>query len=108
MSSVGSVRSAPERSRYEYVVDGEVLAIAEYDERAGYVVMHHTHTEPAHRGQGMAAHVVAGALDDLRRRDLQVEPTCWYVARFIDSHPAYRDLLVDTSAARRGAPGGFG
>ncbi len=93
MSSTASVRSDLERSRYEYVEDGEVIAVADYRLGPGYVVMHHTYTDPAHRGRGIAARLVAGALDDLRRRGLRVVATCWYVQEFIDEHPEYRDLL---------------
>jgi predicted GNAT family acetyltransferase len=89
-----AVRHDPERRRYEYVVDGEALAVAEYREDGDVVVMHHTYTEPRHRGRGYAACVVAGALDDLRARGLHVIPQCWFVAEFVGAHPEYRDLVV--------------
>jgi predicted GNAT family acetyltransferase len=92
MNPSDGVRCVPDQSRYEYVADGEVIAIAEYQPGPGYVVMNHTHTEPAHRGHGVAGRLVAGALDDLRSRDLQVIASCWYVAQYIDEHPEYQDL----------------
>jgi uncharacterized protein len=95
MSPTGTVRHDEKKSRYEYVTnDGQVVGVADYDVAGDRVVMHHTQTAPAHRGQGIAAVLVAGALDDLRARGLQVVPTCWYVAQFIDEHPAYGDLLA--------------
>jgi predicted GNAT family acetyltransferase len=97
MSATDLVRSVPEQSRYELVVDGRVVAVAEYQPGPGYVVMNHTHTEPAHRGQGFAGRLVAGALDDLRERDLRVIASCWYVAQYIDEHPEYQDLLHEHS-----------
>jgi predicted GNAT family acetyltransferase len=57
-------------------------------------VFPHTVIDPARRGHGLGAELVAGALDDVRARGATVVPTCWYVARFIDEHPAYRDLLA--------------
>lgn len=84
----------PDRDRYELVVDGEVLAVAEYRDDGDRVVMHHTYTEPRHRGQGYAAQLVEGALDDLRARNRTVVPSCWFVAEFIDGHPEYRDLVA--------------
>jgi predicted GNAT family acetyltransferase len=98
MSIPGSVRSVPESFRYEFVVEDQVLGIAEYRIGADYVVLHHTHTVPKYRGQGIAEQLVAGALDDLRLRDCKVIPACWYVAQFIDDHPAYQDLLYENEA----------
>jgi uncharacterized protein len=89
----GRVVHDPERSRYEFVADGQVVGVADYRLSGDTAVMHHTHTDPAHRGQGVAAVLVAGALDDLRARNLRVVPSCWYVAGFIDEHPEYRDLV---------------
>jgi predicted GNAT family acetyltransferase len=94
MKPNGTIRHDAAHSRYEYVVDGRVVGVADYDGAGDRVVMHHTQTEPALRGQGIAAALVAGALDDLRARGLQVVPTCWYVAQFIDEHPEYGDLLA--------------
>lgn len=91
----GSVRHRPDLGRYEWVVDdGDPPAIAEYVTDGDVVVMHHTYTEPRFRGRGLAAHVVEGALDDLRARGLRVRPDCWFVAEYIDEHPEYRDLLA--------------
>jgi predicted GNAT family acetyltransferase len=84
----------PERDRYALVVDGEVLAVAEYRDDGDRVVMHHTYTEPRHRGNGRAAQLVEGALDDLRSRGRTIVPTCWFVAEFVDAHPEYRDLVA--------------
>lgn len=87
-------RHDPEGQRYELVVDGRAIAVAEYRVEGDVVVMHHTFTDPAHRGHGYAARVVGFALDDLRARGVRVDPQCWFVADFIDAHPEYRDLLV--------------
>ena len=89
-----AVRHVPESRRYEYVVDGEPLAVAEYRGDGDVVVLHHTYTDPRYRGRGYAARVVAGALDDLRARGIGVVPQCWYVAEFVAAHPEYRDLVV--------------
>lgn len=88
------VRHVPEQERYEGVIDGQVVGTAEYRYAGERVVMHHTYTDPGYRGRGIAAVLVAGSLDDIRSRGLRVEPSCWYVAAFIDSHPEYRDLLA--------------
>jgi uncharacterized protein len=90
----GSIHHDPEHQRYEYVVDGEPLAIAEYRDDGDTVVMHHTYTDPRFRGRGYAERVVAAALDDLRARGLHVVPQCWFVAEFVTAHPEYRDLVA--------------
>lgn len=94
MSPAGRVVHDPDRSRYEFVVDGQVIGIADYRLVGDRAEMHHTHTDPAHRGRGIGATLVAGALDDLRSRRIRVMPTCWYVAGFIDEHPEYGDVLA--------------
>jgi hypothetical protein len=78
--------------RYEIRVDGEQVGIADYVVDGDLVVMPHTVIDPARRGQGLAAVLVAAALDDIRSSGRRVVPSCWYVAEFIDAHPDYADL----------------
>jgi predicted GNAT family acetyltransferase len=82
------------RSRYEAIVDGQVVAFADYQVTGSIVVLPHTVTTPALRGRGHAAQVVRFALDDIRDSGRTVIPSCWYVARFIDEHPEYADLVA--------------
>jgi predicted GNAT family acetyltransferase len=85
----------PESSRYELVEDGQVVGFADYrDLGDGRLEFPHTVVDPARRGRGLAAELVTGALDDVRSHGATVVPTCWYVERFIDRHPAYQDLLA--------------
>jgi len=83
-----------QRSRYEALLDGNVVAFADYQIRGSIVVLPHTVTTPVHRNHGLAARVVRFALDDIRGAGRQVIPSCWYVARFIDEHPEYADLVA--------------
>jgi predicted GNAT family acetyltransferase len=87
------VRHNAGASRYEVLVDGRLVGLADYDETPSAVVFVHTEIDPAVRRRGLAAALVTGALDDVRRSGRTVVPRCWYVARFIDEHPEYRDLL---------------
>ncbi len=87
------VRHDDAASRYELLVDGEVVAYA--DHRAvgeGVEVFPHTVTDPAHRGNGYAGILVQAAMDDVRARGARVVPQCWYVAQWLDQHPDYADL----------------
>jgi predicted GNAT family acetyltransferase len=91
----GAVVRNQERSRYELVIDGEVVGFADYRPAAdGLVVFPHTVVDAARRGQGLGAVLVRGALDDVQAWGGTVEPLCWYVAQFIDEHPEYRPLLA--------------
>lgn len=90
------VRHNPDRARYEAFVDGELVAVADYRAQADgeTLVFPHTVVAEALRGQGIGERLVRGALDDVRRRGRSVVAECPFVARFIDEHPDYRDLLA--------------
>lgn len=88
------VRRNEGEARYEIVVDGELAGIADYRVDRDTLVFPHTEIAGALRGRGLGAELVRHALDDTRRRGLKVVPLCWYVAQFIDEHPAYADLVA--------------
>ena len=88
------IRDNPSESRYEVVLDGEIVGRAEYVLRGDTVVFTHTEIDAAHRGTGLAARLVEAALDDVRADGRSVEARCRYVRRFIDRNPAYADLLA--------------
>jgi len=91
-----TVQDAPERQRYEIAVDGEVVGFAEHHPIGdGVEVFPHTVVLPAHEGQGLAGRLVRYALDDARARGVRVQPSCSYVAAWIDRHPDYQDLVAD-------------
>ena len=85
--------------RFELRVDSVLASIADYRVLGNRVTMPHTVTAPEYRGLGFAAEVVRAALDDARARGLQVVPTCWFVAEFIDSNPEYQDLTAAANAS---------
>ena len=89
-----TVRDAPDRSRYELLLDDTVIAVADYRLRGDVVVMPHTEVAAHLRGQGYGAQLVQGALDDLRAQGKHVVPICWYVREFIEGHEAYGDLVA--------------
>jgi len=88
------VRNNEAEARYELFVDGEFRGFADYRDTGEAMVFPHTVIDSAHRGNGLGAKLVRGALDDVRRSDRSVIATCWYVAEFIDEHPEYQDLLA--------------
>ena len=88
------VRRNAERSRFELLVDGQVVGVADYHVEGDTWVFPHTEIARELRGQGLGAELVQAALDDVRRAGGTVVPRCWYVAEFIDTHPAYADLIT--------------
>lgn len=92
--AAAAVRNNTERSRYELVVDDEVIGIADYRIEGNEVLFPHTEIRSEHRGQGWGEVLVRGALDDVRTTGRTVVPRCWYVMEFLDSHPEYADLCA--------------
>ncbi len=88
------VRNAPDRSRYELVVDGQVLGIADYRVQDAFVVLPHTVIDSAHRGQGLGDVLVEGVLADIRRQGRKVIPMCWFVADYVERHEEDADLVA--------------
>ena len=92
-----AVKINTEARSYDAFVDGEVAGSIVY-EQAGdrRVVFTHTFVNPRFRGRGVGNALVRGALDDVRAKDLTLTNFCDFVARYIDAHPEYTDLLDAT------------
>lgn len=85
----------PDESRYTLMVDGDLVAVADYRINGNSISFNHTYTQPAHRGKGYAAEVVEFAIDDVEKTtDSRVVPMCWYVAQWFDEHPERAALLT--------------
>jgi predicted GNAT family acetyltransferase len=97
MSNMDSVRNNTALSRYELDLGSNLgggTAVLNYRPVGGVLHLGHTETPRHARGQGVAARLVQGALDDIRTQGLKVTPRCSFVHSFIDQHPAYHDLLA--------------
>ena len=88
------VRDRPAERRFVITVDGETAGIATYRLRGDVITFIHTEVSRPFGGRGLAARLAADALDDARRRGLRVVPSCPYIARYIQEHPAYQDLVT--------------
>ena len=88
------VRKAPDRSRYELIVDEQVLGIADYRVQDGFVLLPYTVIDSAHRGQGLGDVLVEGVLADVRREGKKVIPMCWFVADYVERHEEDADLVA--------------
>lgn len=82
-----------ENHRYELVEDEQVIGHAEYRLDGENVIFTHTEVDTANKGQGYGSILIQQALDDVRQQDMKAVPLCQFVARYIDSHPEYIDLV---------------
>lgn len=88
-----SVRDAPDQSRFEIAVDGELAGSLRYFEHEGRIALDLTRIDDAFGGRGLAGQLVQGALDDLRARGVLILPLCPYVTGWLEKHPDYQDLV---------------
>ncbi len=93
MSNEPAVQHNAADHRYEAVVDGH-LSICEYELEDGRMIFTHTVVPPELRGRGIAEKLVRAALADARQANRRIVPQCSYVAKFIERHAEYRDLLA--------------
>ena len=87
------VRHNVQQSRYEIELEGGT-AFSEYIRDGDTLIVVHTVTPPALRGQGLAGRVVATMLADARSKGLKIEPRCSYITAYFEAHPEQRDLLA--------------
>jgi predicted GNAT family acetyltransferase/glutaredoxin len=87
------VTDVPDRSRYELRLGGKLIGLAAYRRRPGGIVFTHTEVDESCEGRGYGTLVIRTALDAARAEGLQVVPLCPFVARVIERHPEYEDLL---------------
>jgi predicted GNAT family acetyltransferase len=84
----------PEASRFELRAGDERIGEAAYRRRNGRIAFIHTEVDEALEGRGLGSRLVTAALDEARREGLEVVPLCPFVARFIERHPEYEDLVA--------------
>ena len=88
------VNDRPQRGRYELTDGGELIAWADYSIDGDIVVIPHVETAVAHRGQGNAARLMDGVVDDLRATRRSIRPICSYAAGYLRERPETHDLLA--------------
>jgi uncharacterized protein len=88
------VRDAPDRQRYEAIVDGTVAGFAAYRDDRGARVFTHTEVFPAFEGRGVGTALARGALDDVRASGGTLVARCPFIRSYIERHPEYADLVA--------------
>jgi predicted GNAT family acetyltransferase len=87
------VHDNPDEQRYEAFVDGELAGFAAYRTQPGLMAFVHTEVEDAFEGHGVGSMLIREALEDARRRDLEVLPFCPFVNSFIIEHREFVNLV---------------
>ena len=93
------VTDDPAASRYELRVGGELAGFVEYHLRGQQINLIHTEVDPRFQGAGLAAQLARFSLDDARKRNLSVLPSCPYIRSWIRKHPEYTDLVPEDRRA---------
>jgi predicted GNAT family acetyltransferase len=88
-----TVRNNEAESRYELDAGGAV-AMAAYRMQDGAVAFTHTEVPEQLEGQGVGTRLIAGAVEDVRRRGLKMIPLCGFVRHYVETHPEVQDLLA--------------
>ena len=54
----------------------------------------HTEVDESNEGRGFGSRLAAEALEDARRKHLEVVPLCPFIAHYIELHPEYEQLVA--------------
>ena len=92
-----TIADNPTAHRFELTKAGALAARSEYNLLKDAVMFTHTEVMPEFEGQGLGSKLAKFALDDVRRRGLQVVPVCQFIAGYIRKHPEYLDLVSENS-----------
>jgi predicted GNAT family acetyltransferase len=93
-----AVLDVPEHSRYELILDGELVGFCNYEPRRGRLVFPHVEVRPDLEGRGLATRLVRAALLDVRARKARIEPRCPFVIGFLAGNPEFADVVFDPPA----------
>ena len=100
--AVPVVTDNPAESRYELRLGGELAGFVMYHLRGQQITLIHTEIDPRFQGAGLATDLARFSLDDARKRNLAVVPSCPYIRSWIGKHPGYADLVPEKRRAEFG------
>jgi uncharacterized protein len=80
--------------RYEARIGTKVVGVIYYHAGPGRLTLVHTEVDPAFEGKGVGSRLVAGALEDIRRRALSLVPVCPFVRAYLRRHPEQADVVA--------------
>jgi uncharacterized protein len=92
-STEPEVVDTPEASRYELRLGDRVIGFAAYRRRNDRIVFIHTEVDESYEGRGLGNRLAKAALEDAHEKALVVVPLCPFIARYIQQHPEYQELV---------------
>lgn len=81
-------------NRFALRSSGETVGILDYRRDGDVLDLLHTEVLPQGQGKGLGTVLVREVLDHIRSHGQQIVPTCSFVARFVDEHQDYADLVA--------------
>lgn len=93
MSAGYAVRDNADAQRFELETEAGTAYIA-YRQTGGVLSLDHTDVPEALAGRGVGSALVKGTLDLIGSRKQRVAVHCSFVAKYLERHPEYRELLA--------------
>lgn len=94
-----AITNHPSRHRFEATVGADTARL-DYRIEAGEMALLHTEVPASMRDLGMGGKLAHAALDFARREKLRVNPLCPFVAKYVERHPEYADLVATRAKSR--------
>lgn len=88
-----TVKNNMEERRFEAQID-DYIAFLEYQLNGNQIILVHTEVPQQLGGLGVGSKIVKAALDFAKNTGLQVVPECPFVARYIDRHKDYQQIVA--------------
>lgn len=76
-------------NRYELMLDGNVIGVADYVEQPDGVALTHTEITPEFRRRGHSSRLAKFAVEDIIAAGHRVKPYCSYMEAYLRKHPEY-------------------
>jgi predicted GNAT family acetyltransferase len=86
------IRNNESNSQFETTIDGHTAAVA-YILEPGLITFTHTGVPEELGGRGIGGALAKHALEHARANNLEVVPSCSYIAGYIGKNPEYQDLV---------------
>lgn len=95
-----TITDSADHTRYDaHDQTGDRVGRVDYSRTGDVITISHTEVDPAVEGQGVGSQLARLVLDRVRADGLAVQPTCPFIAGWIERHPDYQDLLVSSGSS---------